>query len=799
MNEVDARRAPTGRNGAQGDPLWAINDGVLAGLRVLDFGQGAFGPIVAEYLAMLGADVVKVEPLTGDHVRDRKPTKHGTSTLFLGNNLGKKGISLNLKTDEGRRAAERLIGTADVLVENFRSIGVMNRLGLGFDRLRQINPRLVYLHASAFGAGGPLTGMRSYEWVMEALCGFVAGTGEEGGRGEFSRGTAHLDWTGAMINTVAVLLGLVSRDQTGSGMMLLTSQMGATLFSSLTKAMEYFATGETPVPMGGRSRYTVPSGAFPTADGHVIIGVRTDAEWARFCQAADRPEWSTNPRYASCELRRRHRSELERDLESIFVTRTSDSWLDVLRSRAVPCSVAPRRRWQTEVLADEPQTRANDYLVHVETPWGQLVSQAPHWTFERATVAINRPPPALAEHNDAAAPILTGAITSPPPYQLAAVPNEPARSLPLSGLRVLQVGSTVPAAVAGMICRRFGAEVIMTESMADTARFQPPLVAGEGAAYSALSCGKRRFPLDVEGSWDELRRLAISADVVITDRPDAALADARMTFESLTRDAPRLIYGAISGWGERGSRAGQPATELEVQAVAGLNLQVGSLDGPPLFLGSDLVSVSTGVAAVQGVLAALLRRARTDVGDRVSVSMLSVAIALSQMNLAAESSPDEVAGQLLVAYDWPPDHGFSCRDGRVYLDFRNDEDAWLRFFHATACDELVVDPRFDHLAGIQKHRYLLPGLMADRLLDWSYERLEQLVRHDLGATICPVLSLDHAISHPQTELLGLLSQIREGCAPAFRLPVVCEAWEQVVGAPSLEQCPGSGQHPSWRT
>jgi crotonobetainyl-CoA:carnitine CoA-transferase CaiB-like acyl-CoA transferase len=269
--------------------LLDVSTGPLRGLLVLDFGQAAVGPIAAEWLGMLGATVIKVEPPKGDFVRRATPLIGGMGTTFIGNNLTKLGVVVDLKTAEGLERARQLIASADVLIENFRSPAIMERLGLGYEVMAAVNPRLIYVQASAFGREGPWVGMFSHEWVAQTVSGFVSVTGNDEGVPEWSRATANQDWNGAMINLAVVLAGLIRREQTGRGMMIETAQLGSSIFAGITRFAELFATGLAPRPMGSARSNLVPDQAFATAHGYVNVCVPTEKLWSRFCAALKAP------------------------------------------------------------------------------------------------------------------------------------------------------------------------------------------------------------------------------------------------------------------------------------------------------------------------------------------------------------------------------------------------------------------------------------------------------------------------------------------------------------------------------
>lgn len=375
-----------------------IHRGPLRDLLVLDFGQAAVGPIAAEYLGMLGATVIKVESPAGDTVRRGVPTMRGTSTTFLGNNLTKFGIVLDLKSVDGNRQAKRLIAVADVLIENFRSNEVMVRLGLGYDVLKAINPALVYVSSSAYGAGGPLENMRSNEWLTEAFSGFTSVTGTKGSAGEFSRGTANLDWNGAMINTVALLAALYRRAQGGGGGYFLTSQLGSSLYGGVTRLAEVLA-GRTPSgPLGAASPFAVPDDVFPTEDGFIAASATDEACWTRLCEAIGQPDLGRDASFASNQARLERRDALTERLTQAFASSTTAHWCTALGAADVPCAPVPHEMTLLEALDSHPQIRARNLVQRIPSHYGSLASQAPHWEFEKTPASIDCGPPLHGEH-----------------------------------------------------------------------------------------------------------------------------------------------------------------------------------------------------------------------------------------------------------------------------------------------------------------------------------------------------------------------------------------------------------------
>lgn len=373
--------------------------GPLEGIRVLDFGMAAVGPLATTYLGLLGADVIKVEQPSGDIVRRPSgPTMGGMGTTFIGNNHTKRGVCLDLKDDAEREVACKLVATADVTLDNFRSGDIMERLGLGYEVQRRINPRIIYLQASAFGNRGPWKGMLSHEWMTQAAGGYTSLNGKPGGKPEFLRGTANLDWNAAMLNCIGLLAALYVRRKTGRGMKIETSQLHATALAGLTRYAEYFSTGAVPERMGSARPHIVPDQAFATGLGAISVSVIHNGVWARLCEALDLPELATDPRFVTNAARVTNRQVLIPLLEARFKNKAAWQWEQALTAHGVPCAQYRSDGPRTHAVKDHPQTRANRMMDTIETPWGACNVSRAQWRFSRDSTAIARPAPRLGEH-----------------------------------------------------------------------------------------------------------------------------------------------------------------------------------------------------------------------------------------------------------------------------------------------------------------------------------------------------------------------------------------------------------------
>jgi crotonobetainyl-CoA:carnitine CoA-transferase CaiB-like acyl-CoA transferase len=775
------------------EQLLDASTGPLRGLLVLDFGQAAVGPIAAEWLGMLGATVIKVESPKGDFVRWATPLIGGMGTTFIGNNLTKLGVVVDLKTAEGLERARQLIAHADVLIENFRSPAIMERLGLGYEVMAALNSRIIYVQASAFGREGPWVGMFSHEWVAQTVSGFVSVTGDREGVPEWSRATANQDWNGAMMNLALVLAGLLRREQTGRGMMIETAQLGSSIFAGVTRFAELFANGHAPRPMGSARPNIVPDQSFRTADGFINVCVPSDRFWPRLCEVLESPEL-TGPHFARSDSRIAHREEVIAILDTIFGRRSSDYWLERLELAGVPCGPHEIKRRQTDYLLTHPQVRANAMLQQVETPHGRIRSQAPHWQFDKTPAAISRGCPLQGQDTERVLAELQTTRHSGP-QSLKRQQNDQRNGV-LEGLRVLEIAEGVAGPLSGMMLRRFGAEVTKIEPPGgDWLREIPPKINGSSALFLQLNPGKRSIMIDLK-SFDGSKQLADltrEADIAIVGYRPGRLARLGISYEDLRQHNHQLIYCGITGWGTEGPMADQPATELAVQATAGLTRHLGFREGPPLRQGFDMASVATATAATQAILAALYWRSRSGEGQRVDVSMLASALAINQWDIVAESETVEQYGPSpgiqLESYEWPPDRGFRCADGSCLIDFLGHEEGWSLFFAELERPDLLADARFNTVQLIRNNKRFLPALLNPTLQSWSLAELEPIVRR-YGGTILPALNLEQVVNHPQVQTLGMIAS-GAGVIPTIRLPFKSTERLQVDDLPLA---PRLGEH-----
>ncbi len=313
-----------------------LGSGPLAGIRVIDFTHMLAGPYATWILGALGADVIKVErPETGDFTRAIEPRIGGESVYFASVNRNKRSITINLKSDEGREIARKLVAGADILVENNRP-GVMDRLELGYEALSAINPGLVYASISGFGQTGPLRDRPAFDMVIQAMSGMMSITGTPDGP-PVRVGTSLGDIGSSLFGTVGILAALQERNRTGKGAAIDVAMLDSQLAILENAIARWFNTGQRPQPLGSRHPMVAPFQAFATQDEPIVVCVDTTAQWQRLCDAMARPELIGDPRFADSNDRVRNHAELEPELMRTFATRTRDEWLAALEVADIPC------------------------------------------------------------------------------------------------------------------------------------------------------------------------------------------------------------------------------------------------------------------------------------------------------------------------------------------------------------------------------------------------------------------------------------------------------------------------------
>ena len=372
------------------------NELALDGVRIVEICNVAAGPFCGMLLADMGADVVKIEhPEGGDTLRSWPPISEGFSENFASLNRNKRSVALNLKNATHLEVAKSLMGEADVVIENNRP-GVMDRLGLGYDTISAINPRLLYCSISAYGQTGPRAQEGGFDLTMQAMSGIMSVTGEAGGA-PVKCGVPLADFSAGLYAAFAIAAELRHVQRTGNGTHIDISMLGATLGIAALQTSEYFGSGRDPVKLGSAHPRNAPYQVFRCRDGHFGMAAGNNSLWASVCRVMGHVEWLDDPRFDTPSERARYQDALREMLEQDFQSKDASHWLERFRAAGVPC--APINSY-SDVLAD-PQVEHMEWVQPVTLPNGvKTRTFGSPIRLSGRNLPVRRPPPALGEHTE---------------------------------------------------------------------------------------------------------------------------------------------------------------------------------------------------------------------------------------------------------------------------------------------------------------------------------------------------------------------------------------------------------------
>ena len=371
--------------------------GPLAGIKVVELAQIMAGPTCGMLLADMGADVIKVEKLPGgDDTRSyTEPLQGGESAAFMMLNRNKRGIAVNLKTPGGLEVVKKLLADADVVTENYRK-GTLEKLGLGYEVLEKLNPRLIYCAISGYGRTGPYADKGGFDLIAQGFAGIMSVTGEPG-RPPVKSGTSIADINAGIFAALGIVSALFARNTTGRGQMVETSLMEAAIQQTYWQSAIYFATGKNSEPSGSAHILTAPYQAFPTADGWINVGGANQSNWERMVKSLGRPELASDPRFLTNGDRMRNLPALTEILGELFRKRPSADWIREFEAGGIP--VGPVNKIG-DMLAD-PQVAHREMVVEVEhAKVGRMKALGFPIKFSNTKGEVKRAAPLLGQHTD---------------------------------------------------------------------------------------------------------------------------------------------------------------------------------------------------------------------------------------------------------------------------------------------------------------------------------------------------------------------------------------------------------------
>lgn len=776
----------------------------LAGLRVLDLTQGFAGPFGVKQLADQGADVVKIEKPGGDPMRRAGPFPGDVvdperSGLFLYLNTARRGIVLDLARAADRDVFRRLVRWADLVVESYRP-GTLERLGLGPETLTAWNPRIAVASLSNFGETGPYRDWALTELVSYALSGPMYASGLPGREPLASTENATLGYAGLALAAAALAAVIASR-RDGRGHRIATSIAEAFLAGGERQPLPYFYNGEIPRRIGDPLRAQFLMGGYACRDGYVAVqGIgRGDSWWPRVFRMMGMPELSADPRFANAAAIARHKADFDRVWNAWLMRHTRREIFDAAAAARFP--IAPV--YTAADMHADPHFAARGIFETIEHPVAGPVRQPTKpFRLHGARFHPDRPAPLLGQHQAEVLAALeaheraqahgpgTRATSPPAPARAAAapeavVPRSSERSLPLAGLRVLELAEGWAGPMTGMWLGDLGAEVIKVEAVQrfDHARGPvdvPPSLAGfyprrepgprpydVNSGYVQANRNKLGMTLDLSRprGVELFKRLVAISDVVVTNMVTGVPEKMGIGWDVLKAIRPGLVMLSCSGFGLTGPYATRVTMGGAMDGIAGYGALRHHPDAAPDTVNySTRTDVVTGMTNAVAILAALAQRDRTGEGQQVEVSGVEASlhhVPEALMEFALSGRIRTAAGN-----DHPrmAPHGvYPCagEDRWLALSVVNDAQ-WVALRAVLGRPDWSLDARFDRLEGRRRHR----AELDERLRAWTREQdpiaaMEALQRRGIPAAAVHDAA-DHARDphwqargfHQPTELPG---------------------------------------------
>ena len=659
----------------------------------------------------------------------------------------------DLKDPANLESIKPLLRGADVIVENLRP-GKVDKLGLSFEEVREINPHIVYVSCPCWGMDGPMRDFQGANTHAEVFGGLASINGVPGEFPEIARNQAAVDFTAGNYLLGAILTGLIKRNRTGEGQYIWTSQAGAAICSTISRASEYLVCGSMPVPMGSGSPYTAPDQAFLCQDGrYLAVSVLTDSQWRGLCDAMGTEDLARDPRLSTNAGRVENRDFLIEELSRRFLTKPTRWWSIRLTGEGVPNG--PFLTYND--LRSHSHVLDNQFLREVSVPKARkvVVSGAP-WAFDRTATRFET----KYDPDDTTDKLWAGKPAFRKAGKTGAAQADGAP--PLQGVKVVDTSQGICGPYLSLLLADVGADVVKVEPPGGdyARRFAPTAPSGVGASFLMLNRNKEIRNLDTEAPAGrrELQQLLRSADVLIEDFTPSGNG-----LGNIETDNPRLIRCTISPFGEMGGLQASPGSELVAQAVGGYWQVLGEVNGPPQRKGVDIASVSTSIFAYQGVLAALLERDASGNGQHISVSLLSSLLAMQSLTFTGQTNPDEWVGFYCVGPTMDRMYPYRTKDGALFfgtpLTIGGDNvgpylelleafgaDAEAERFRQWAKNETMVTV-YEYL----RHDIdLWEGLFKSRT---TQEVVQTIMER--GVVAVPLNGAGQALEHPQSAYLGI--------------------------------------------
>lgn len=717
------------------------NPYALAGLRVIELTARLGGAcFLGRLLAELGAEVVLVEPTRGHPLRS---VGGGLDGAALGDTFetvmrGKRSLAVDLESVAGRTAFLGLLSDADVLLTDWETHHIVERLSL-LDGIGN-EPSLIRCCVSSYGLTGPYADIVGSEITVQGLAGVLSTNGEEDD-GPVAAGVPIAMYSGAFYSLISVLAAIYYRMRTGRGQLIDQSEFDAVIALQGTLIPGYLLSGKEYERVGNRHTLTAPWNVYRTRDGWVVISTVGDEQWQRLARVANCPQLVDDPRFLSTPDRVNNSEAMDAAIEEW--SRTVDTVDVIAKLEAVGVPVGPVM--SLEQAVSEPHARHRivenrDGAAAAHTPF--RLSHSPTWRW--GEVPELDPENVTAQWTGERFPFAGG---SPDNSTVG----------PLHGIKVIDIGILTAGPLAGRILAMLGAKVLKIEPPhGERTRRMGQQVAGTSYLYYLNNTDKDGLTLDLTlgHERDRFRQLLLEADVVVTNVGDAPFSGIGTTDELIAAN-PRLIYCLISGYGVTGPKAGQKTYDSVIQAASGIMSLTGAAHKNPMKIALSIVDIMSALSSTAGILTALIERERSGKGQAVDASLFDVGLWMTQLQwpplFRGGHVPSRQGNRHL---NHAPHNCFKARDGYIAVAVENDAQwAWLA--KAIGHESLATDARFateaDRLGQVDAVEAIVGEWVGARTLGEAVTSLQAA-----GVPAAAVSKLSEAVEHPLTSARRML-------------------------------------------
>lgn len=691
--------------------------GPLERIKVIDFTHAHGGSLATMHLSDFGAEVIKIEPPEGDMARKWTPVKNGGSGYFTYLNRGKKSVCADLKTAEGIDLIKKLVAEADIVCENF-SDGVMERLGISYENLKKINPRIIYASLSGLGRSGPKKDIKTLDTQIQALSGMLERTGYPD-RPPVRLGAQLGCQAGAVYLVMGITLALIYRENTGEGQRIDVSMVDALVSLIEATCVTYAITGSI-YPRGGNSQYSIsPYDTFSAIGGDIAVGVGTDAQWKKFLEGLGMLELAKDERYFTNEQRGlAYEKGLRNQLADWIKKMRASDVKKIMDERGIPSSIV----YSVYDAMEFPQVKAREMLVKVnDKNMNNVIMPGTVVKLSSASGKVYEGAPELGQDTEKYKRKADQSLKAVKPVgksSTAMLDKSMAyeNSVPkiLDGVIVVDFTQAYSGPFSTMQLADFGATVIKIErrETGDQSREWAPFKGGYSGYFASINRNKLGITLDLrtpEG-LGVVKKLIAKAHILAENFKVGTMDKLGLGYEDVKKINPLIVYASLTGFGQTGPMSSLPAYDNVIQAITGMQQITGFPEDPGVKCGSSIGDCFTGITFTMGMLLAYWKALATGEGERVDVAMFDTLFSMLEYHILCKT----VLGRenirsgnndksLFVPYDL-----YKCADGWFSIGVCN-EKQWKAFCNAAGLIELYDNPQFaDNKARCDNYEAITP-------------------------------------------------------------------------------------------